>query len=48
MVAGTEQGLQKVMDGLTETEKKYDMKINVKKTKSMIVSWEQGTAEMCS
>jgi hypothetical protein len=33
MVAGTEQGVQKVIDGLTETAKKYDMKINVKKTK---------------
>jgi hypothetical protein len=42
MVAGTEQGLQKVMDGLTETAKKYDMKINVKKTKSMVVSREEG------
>ena len=42
MVAGTEQGLQKVMDGLTETAKKYDMKINVKKTKSVVVSREEG------
>jgi hypothetical protein len=41
MVAGTEQGLQKVMDGLTETAKKHDMKINIKKTKSMIVSREE-------
>jgi hypothetical protein len=38
MVASTEQGLQKVMNGLTETAKKYDMKINVKKTKAMVVS----------
>jgi len=30
------------MDGLTETAKKYDMKINVKKTKSMVVSREEG------
>jgi hypothetical protein len=37
MVAGTEQGLQKVMDGLTDTAKKYGMKINVKKTTSMVV-----------
>jgi len=42
MVAGTEQGLQKVMDGLTETAKKYDMTINVKKTKSMVISREGG------
>src|SRR5579864_3940070 len=41
MVALTQQGLQKVMDGLTETAKKYDMKINVKKTKSMVVSGEE-------
>ena len=42
MVAGTGQGLQIVMDGLTETAKKYDMKINVKKTKSVVVSREEG------
>src|SRR5579864_7833266 len=41
MVAATEQGLQKVMDGLTETAKKYDTKINVKRTKSMVVSREE-------
>jgi hypothetical protein len=40
MVASTEQGLQKVMTGLTETAKKYDIKINVKKTKSTVVSRE--------
>jgi hypothetical protein len=38
MVAGSEQGLQKLMDGLTTTAKKYDMKVNVKKTKTMLVS----------
>ena len=42
MVASTEQGLQKVMNGLTETAKKYDMKINVKKTKAMVVSRDEG------
>ena len=31
----------KVMDGLNETLK-YDMKINVKKTKTMVVSQEEG------
>jgi hypothetical protein len=31
-----------VIDGLTETAKKHDMKINVKKTKSMIVSRQEG------
>jgi hypothetical protein len=44
MVAGTEQGLQKVIEGLTETTKKYDMKINVKKTKSVVVSRDEGRA----
>ena len=42
MLASTEHGLQSVMDGLNETAKKYDMKINVKKTKTMAVSREEG------
>ena len=42
MLASTEHGLQKVKDGLNETAKKYDMKINVKKTKAMVVSREEG------
>jgi Reverse transcriptase (RNA-dependent DNA polymerase) len=42
MVASTEQGLKKVMDGLNEAAKTYDMKINVKKTKTMVVSREEG------
>jgi hypothetical protein len=42
MVADTEQGLQKVIDRLTETEKRYDMKANVRKTKSMVISREEG------
>jgi hypothetical protein len=42
MVAGTEQGLQQVMDGLNNAAKTYDMKINIKKTKTMVVSWEEG------
>src|SRR5580692_4117045 len=44
MVASTEQGLQKVMNRLNETAKRYDMKINVKKTKVMAVSREEGRA----
>ena len=44
MVASTEKGLQEVMDGLNETAKRYDMKINVKKTKAMVVSREEGRA----
>ena len=42
MVASSEQGLQRLMDGLTTTAKKYDMKINVKKTKTMLVSKSVG------
>jgi hypothetical protein len=38
MVANTEGGLQRLMDGLCETASRYDMKINVKKTKTMVVS----------
>ena len=38
MVASTECGLQKLMDGLVETAKRYDMKVNVKKTKVMRIS----------
>ena len=41
MLASTEHGLQKVMDGLNETAKKYDLKINVKKTKAMVVYREE-------
>src|SRR6218665_1113578 len=38
MVAGSEGGLQKLMDGLNRTAKEYDMKGNIKKTKVMKVS----------
>src|SRR5580698_3994309 len=44
MVVSTEQELQKVMNRLNETAKRYDMKINVKKTKAMVVSREEGKA----
>jgi Reverse transcriptase (RNA-dependent DNA polymerase) len=37
MVASTEQGLQKVMNALNETSKKYDTKVNLRKTKAMVV-----------
>jgi Reverse transcriptase (RNA-dependent DNA polymerase) len=40
MVAGSEFGLQKIMDGLNATALKYGMKINIKKTKVMRVSRE--------
>src|SRR6476619_3056659 len=38
MVANTEAGLQSLMDSLNTTAKHYDMKVNIKKTKAMVVS----------
>jgi hypothetical protein len=38
MIASTEAGLQKIMDKLNLTAKKYEMKINVAKTKAMVIS----------
>src|SRR6476619_7983663 len=38
MVANTEAGLQSLMDSLNTTVKHYDMKINIKNTKSVVVS----------
>src|SRR2546426_4626771 len=38
MVADSEDGLQKLMDGLVKAATSYDMKINVKKAKDMRVS----------
>src|SRR6478609_3273315 len=38
MVANTKTGLQSLMDSLNTTTKHYDMKINIKKTKAMVVS----------
>ena len=37
MVTRTENGLQKLMNKLNETAKKYNMKMNVQKTKAMVV-----------
>src|SRR6476619_1872036 len=37
MVADTAEGLQNIMDALSRTGERYDMKINVKKTKVMRV-----------
>ncbi len=42
MVSSSEAGLQRLMDSLNETAKKYDMKINIKKTKVMVVSKKEG------
>ena len=42
MVASSEDGLQKMMDSLDVTGRRYDMKINVKKTKPMSISRRGG------
>src|SRR6476619_3133592 len=42
MVANTEAGLQSLMDSLNTRAKHYDMKINTKKTKAMVVSRSGG------
>ena len=42
MVASSQAGLQTLMDRLNESAKEYDMKINVKKTKTMVVSKKGG------
>ena len=45
MVANTEEGLQSIMTKLNDTAKTYDMKINVKKTKTMIITWDKEERE---
>jgi hypothetical protein len=42
MISNSERGLQSLMDMLNEVAKRYDMKINVKKTKTMVVSRTEG------
>src|SRR5207248_131361 len=42
IVASTEMGLQKLMDKLNDTAKKFNMKINVQKTKTMVVCRDGG------
>src|SRR6476619_1191382 len=42
MVANMEAGLQSLMDSLNTTAKHYDIKINIKKTKAMVVSRNGG------
>src|SRR5438445_13565773 len=41
-VASTEMGLQRLMDKLNAAAKKYSMKINIKKPKTMVVSKNDG------
>ena len=40
MVSSTEDGLQRLTDRLDETANRFNMKINVQKTKTMVVSRE--------
>ena len=42
MVASSEIGLQRLMDRLNAIAKKYSMRINIKKTKTMVVSKKDG------
>ena len=42
MISNSEGGLQRLMDRLNDVAKSYKMKINVKKTKIMIVSRTEG------
>ena len=42
IVSSTEDGLQRLMDGLNETANRFNMKINVQKTKTMVVSRDEG------
>src|SRR6267154_5036123 len=42
MVASTEMGLQTLMNKLNDTAINYGMKINVQKTKAMVVRWDGG------
>jgi hypothetical protein len=45
MVSNTEKGLQSIMNKLNDTAKTYDMKINVKKTKTMIITKNREVGE---
>ena len=37
-LSSTNEGLQRLMDGLVEAAEGYGMKVNVKKTKTMVIS----------
>src|SRR5688572_31273599 len=45
MIVSSETGLQKIMKALNNTATKYEMKINIKKTKIMRVSRVGGRSE---
>ena len=42
MVSSSEDGLQRLMDRLSEPASRFNMKINVQKTKTMVVSRDEG------
>ena len=44
IMAGTEMGLQRLVIKLNDTAKNFGMKINVQKTKNMVVFWVGGGA----
>ena len=45
MVSNTKAGLQRLMDSLNTTAKHYDTKINIIKTKAMVVARNGGKRE---
>jgi len=45
MTANTEKGLQKILDETIRVAKKYDMKINIKKTKVMKIGRQPSTTK---
>jgi hypothetical protein len=42
VMAGAVAGLQRIMNKLNDTAKNFSMKINVQKTKTMVVRWDGG------
>src|SRR3989441_9893865 len=42
MMAGTEMGLQRLMNKLNYTAENFGMKINIQTTKTMVVRWDGG------
>ena len=42
MVTATEMGLQRLINKLNDKAKNFGMKINVQKTKTMVVRWDGG------
>ena len=42
MMSSSEDGLQRLMNTLNDTANRFNMKINVQKTKTMVVSKDEG------